>query len=416
MKPKLPKLQLKLVSKTLLNVFLVVLIFLAGYTFGYKGYVANFNPYPNVTIDRTLPSDKNLDFSLFWKVWDTIGENYFDKTKIIPAKLVYGSIQGMVAAVGDPYTVFLPPTENKVVQEDLQGSFDGVGIQIGFKGTRLAVVAPLPGSPAEKVGIKAGDLIVGIKDDKKGIDMGTVGINLPDAVQAIRGPKGSKVTLYLTRDGSDQVIETEVQRDSIDVPSVVLSYVGENSDIARIQVLKFVEETQPEWDKAVIDILKNANTKGIIIDLRNNPGGYMQGAVDLATDFLEVGEIVVSEEDGNGQKQDFKVEKLGRLRNEKLVVLINGGSASASEIFAGALRDAKKVRLIGETSFGKGTIQESQQINGGAGLHITIAKWLTPSGYWVNEQGLKPDVEVKDDAETSEDEQLQEAISSLQNF
>jgi carboxyl-terminal processing protease len=411
----LPKLQLYSVRKTLIYVSLVVFIFLSGYVIGYKGYVTEIDPYPKVTIDRNLPQEKEeLDFSLFWKVWDTLDSRYFDKEKVIPAKMVYGSIQGMVAALGDPYTVFLPPDDNKVVQEDLSGSFEGVGIQIGFKGSQLAVIAPLPDSPAERAGIKAGDFIVGIKDEEKGVDMGTLGITLPDAVQAIRGPKGTKVTLLILRDGNDEILEIDIVRDSIDVPSITLTYVGEGDRIAHLKVLKFVEETKSEWDDEVISILKNPQISGIIVDVRNNPGGYLKGAVDLSSDFLEVGDRVVSEENSDGRKTDFKVEFLGKLRSKDVVVLVNKGSASASEILAGALRDNKNVQIVGETTFGKGTIQESQQIDGNAGLHMTVARWLTPSGFWVNDGGIVPDFEIEDKEDTEEDEQLQKAIDLLE--
>lgn len=410
-KSSVPKVPITILRNLLIFIFVVSASFTGGYVFGIKGFYASIKSFPKVTINREVPQDKqDLDFSLFWRVWDTLYSKYYDKTKLVESGLVYGAIRGMVAAVGDPYTVFLPPQENKVVQEDLQGNFDGIGIQIGFKGTQLVVIAPLPSSPAEKAGIKAGDYIVAIKDDKKGIEIGTQGITLPDAVQAIRGPKGTSVTLTLTREGDEKPFEKEITRTNIDVPSVTVEYVGDNQSIAHVKILKFASETISEWENIVIELVKRPNLSGVIVDVRNNPGGYLQGAVELASDFLEDGQVVVIEQDGDGSKQEFRVEKLGRLRQLKTVVLVNGGSASASEIFAGALRDDKGISLIGETTFGKGTIQEPQQINGGSGLHITIARWLTPKGTWVNEGGLKPDNEVEDNPDTSEDEQLQKAI------
>src|SRR3989337_3229004 len=198
----IPKIAFSLVRKVLLLSLLLSLTFSGGYFFGYKGFRASYQKFPKVTITREVPVDKkDIDFNLFWRVWDTLYAKYYDNTKLIPSELVYGAIKGMVSAVGDPYTVFLPPEENKVVQEDLQGNFDGIGIQIGFKGTQLVVMAPLSSSPAEKAGIKAGDYIIAIKDEKKGIDRGTQGITLPEAVQTIRGPKGTSVTLTLTREG-----------------------------------------------------------------------------------------------------------------------------------------------------------------------------------------------------------------------
>jgi carboxyl-terminal processing protease len=412
--PKMPfpKINLRIIRNILLIVILVVVSFSSGYTTGYKGFTASLKEFPKVAIDRGVPQEKDeLNFDLFWQVWDTLQLKYFDSTKLIPSEMVYGAIRGMVAAVGDPYTSFIPPREYKVVQEDLNGSFEGVGIQIGYKGTQLAVIAPLPNSPAEEAGIKAGDLIIGIKDDRKGIDRGTVGINLTEAVQIIRGPANTPVTLTLLREGEEDLIVTEVVRKSIDVPSVTLSYEGDNGSVAHIKVLKFSGETIAEWEKFVPEILSKPNLKGIIVDVRNNPGGYLQGAIDLASDFLETGEVMVIEEMGGSKEEsEYRVEKLGRFRKIKMAVLVNEGSASASEIFAGAIKDNKRGDIVGSVTFGKGTIQEPQEVEGGAGLHITIARWLTPNGTWVNDGGLKPDVEIEDNEETEEDEQLQEAL------
>lgn len=410
---------IKFLRKIVFVTFSIAFIFSSGYIFGYQGYSVRAQKFPSVNIVREVPANKGtLDFDLFWKVWDTLESKYFDKSKVIPAKMVYGAISGMVAALDDPYTVFLPPTENKIVTEDLQGNFQGVGIQIGFKGNQLVVIAPLASSPAEKVGIKAGDFILGIKDEKKSIDISTAGITLPDAVQAIRGSAGTKVTLMLLREGTEEPFEKVITRENIDVPSIVSEYVGkkdnpENKAIVHIRLLKFSGETVTEWEDIVTDILEKPEVKGIILDVRNNPGGYLQGAVELASDFLDTGSVVVIEDDGDNVKQEYRVEKLGRLKSYKVVVLVNKGSASASEILSGALRDIGKIELIGETTFGKGTIQEPQQINGGSGLHITIAKWLTPSGFWVNDGGLKPDIEVEDNQDTEEDEQLQKAIEVI---
>jgi len=413
---KMPKINLLGVRKLLSVVVISLGIFSVGYLVGIKGDKAQIggrDPY-NVTISKELPPEfKDLDFSLFWRVWDTLSSKYFDKSKLVESQLVYGAIKGMVSAIGDPYTVFLPPSENKIVQEDLQGAFEGVGIQIGFKGTQLAVIAPLPGSPAELVGVREGDYIIAIVDLQKGIDRGTNGISLPEAVQAIRGPSGSTVTLTLLREGETEPIEVDIVRKSIDVPSVTHKFEGVDGRVAYVKVLKFSGETLSEWEAVVLDILKNPNVEGIIIDVRNNPGGFLQGAVDLASDFLEAGDVVVKEENADGSSEEFKVEKFGRFRNQNIVILVNGGSASASEIFAGALRDNKKIPLVGKTTFGKGTIQEPQQVDNGAGLHITIARWLTPSGIWVNDGGLVPDYELDDNPDTEEDEQLQEAIRLL---
>lgn len=410
-KPLFPKITFASFRKGLFIFIIALGLFSSGYLLGYKGETIKDDIPQQVIITRDKPQGKgDLDFDLFWKVWDTLDTKYFDQSKLVPSDMVYGAIKGMVAAIGDPYTIFLPPVENKVVQEDLQGSFEGVGIQIGFKGSRLAVVSPLPGSPAEIAGVKAGDFIIGIKDTEKQIDRGTVGITLPEAVQIIRGPAGSTVTLILIRGESEDPLVTDIVRSSIEVPSIQVSYVGENETIANVRLIKFSGDTLEEWENVIIELLKKKDLQGIIIDVRNNPGGYLQGAVDLASEFLDTGTLVVKEEGSSGIDKEFKVERIGRLKNQKVVILINGGSASASEILAGALRDQKEIQLVGQTSFGKGTIQESQQVDSGAGLHLTIARWLTPSGFWVNEGGLVPDIEVEDNPETEEDEQLQKAI------
>jgi len=402
------------VRNTILIFIVAIGMFAGGYYLGVNGYKAEVAKSLQVTISRAVPPDKNVDFSLFWQVWDTLTAKYYDKSKIVPAQMVYGAIQGMVAAVGDPYTMYLPPTENKTVNEDLSGSFEGVGIEIGYKNTHLAVVAPLNGSPAEKAGVKAGDYIIHITDIQKKINIDSASMDLSTAVDDIRGPAGTVVTLTLIRDGDSTPIVVDLTRAKLDVPSVILSWVGKDSTIADAKISKFDSVTSSEWDKAVSQITDKCQTqkvacKGIIIDLRNNPGGYMETAVDIASDFVPTGTTVVVQQNGDGTKQEYKSEKLPRLLNYKVVILINGGSASASEILSGALRDDRAVKLVGDKSFGKGTIQEPIDITGGSGLHVTTAKWLTPNGTWVHGVGLTPDVLVANKDATS-DAQLDAAV------
>lgn len=386
--------------------------FSGGYSLGVRGYKAQVSDAYKVVITREIPPSKNVDFSLFWQVWDTLSSKYYDKSKLIPSEMVYGAIAGMVDSLGDPYTMFLPPKENKVVDEDLSGSIEGVGIQLGYKKTHLAVISPLPASPAEKAGVKPGDYIVHITDIKRNIDIAGE-INLAEAVQAIRGPAGTKVTLTIARESEKDPIVFELTREKINVPSITLDFVGADSGIAKIKVNKFGAETVTEWDKAVSEILTKKGINKIIIDLRNNPGGYLQAAVDLASDFVPTNTVVVIEENGTGVRKEYKSVKFGRLQKYSVVVLINGGSASASEILAGALHDQRGFKLVGEKSFGKGTVQEPIEINGGSGLHVTTAKWLTPNGTWVHEKGIEPDIKLVDDEKTIEDEQLDAAIKQF---
>lgn len=407
------KLNFNKVRKFILLVILVVISASGGYYLGVQGYRAEVNKALEVKINRTVPPDKNVDFSLFWQVWDTLSAKYYDKSKLVPADMVYGAIEGMVSALGDPYTMYLPPTQNKIVNEDLSGSFEGVGIEIGYRDSKLAVVSPLPDSPAEKAGVKPGDYIIHIKDIAKNVDVDAQGISLPQAVSYIRGSANSKVTLTLVRDGNDKPIVVEITRAKLNVASVTLKFVGKDENIADIKISKFGAETVGEWNKAVDEIVKKNNVKNIIIDLRNNPGGYLQAAVDIGSDFVNSGTTIVIQQNGDGTKQEYKSEKFGRIQKYNVVVLINGGSASASEILSGALRDDRGFKLIGEKSFGKGTVQEPVEVPGGSGLHVTTAKWLTPNGTWVHGKGLEPDVKVADDEKTVEDEQLQKAIEML---
>lgn len=396
----------------LLGVFLMLTTFGIGYEIGAKGFEVEYKKGGNVTINRVTPIP-DLDFSLFWKVWDNLNASYYDKTKLVSQKMVYGAIQGMVSSLGDPYTVFLQPDQNKVTNEDLQGNFSGVGIELGYKGEQLAVEAPLPGSPAEKAGVKPGDLIIGIKDEAKKLDITTDGISLGQAVTDIRGPRGSKVILTLMRSGVDKPIVASIVRDTINVPSVTVDYQGENKDIAHISILRFGADTFPEWQKIVNEVVSKGDDKKIILDLRNNPGGYLQDAVDIAGEFLPRDTTVVVQQNGDGSKQELKTDREGAFVNSKVVVLVNGGSASASEILAGALRDDRGIKLVGDKTFGKGTIQEPEDLDNGAGLHITIAKWLTPKGTWVHGVGLTPDDKMSNDANSSADLQLPEAVKLL---
>lgn len=396
--------------KIILSVFVLVAVFTGGYFLGVEGYKAEVTKALNVTVSRQLPPDKNIDFSLFWQVWDLMAQKYYDKSKLIPSQMIYGAIEGMVASAGDPYTTFLPPVQNKIVNEDLSGSFGGVGIEIGYRGGHLAVIAPLHGTPAEKAGVKAGDFIVKITDKAKNVDLDSTNMSTSDAVTYIRGVAGTKVTLTLVREGVPDPIVVELSREKINVPSVTLTWIGDEGNIADIKISKFGAETKGEWNKAVSQILEKSDVKGVIVDLRNNPGGYLQAAVDLASDFVPIGTTVVIQQNGDGTRQEYKSNSLPRLENYQVIILINGGSASASEILSGALRDNKGIKLVGDKSFGKGTIQEPIDINGGSGIHVTTAKWLTPDGTWIHEKGLIPDVEVANADDATEDIQLNAAI------
>ena len=381
-----------------------------GFRLGRSGQgAANFL----VSVSRNQPAEKqNLDLDLFWQVWDKLYNSYLIKADLNPQAMIYGAIRGMTAALNDPYTVFLPPEANKESKEELDGTFEGVGIQLGFKNGQLAVVAPLEGMPAKAAGGRAGGLIFHIKDQNKDIDQDTVDLSLPEAVKLIRGDKGTSVELTIVHEETEEPITLKIKRDTIVVKSVELEWVGEGGNIAHLRLTRFGGRTDAEWQAAVKEIVTK-RPAGIILDLRNNPGGYLQGAVDLAGEFLAAGKLVVKQEDSQGKVETYSVDRSGQLLVQPLIVLVNQGSASSSEILAGALKDHGRAQLIGETTFGKGTVQEALDVSEGAGLHVTTAKWLLPSGLWVNDsKGLTPDIEVRDDPETEADEQLVKAIDA----
>lgn len=399
-------------------VLIVLLAFLFGWQLGHKDVQIrwlNFQPTVSV-INKDIPKNINVDFKLFWDTWDLLSRTYLDKKSLDPQKLFYGAISGMVQAVGDPYTVFLPPDQQKSTKEELGGSFEGVGIQLGFnKDTppRLVVITPLDGTPAKQAGIKPQDLILKI-DERE-----TVGMNLPEAVRLIRGPKGSRIALTIFRPTDTDSKTYTLTRDTIIVKSVEASFkqTTNNKNIAVIRLSRFGERTKDEWSQAVSEVA-GKNPDGLVLDVRNNPGGYLEGAVFICSEFLEGGDVVL-QQNNEGEKTAFKVNRTGKLTKIPMVVLINKGSASASEIVAGALQDRKRAKLVGEKSFGKGTIQEAQDLGEGTGIHITVAKWLTPNGRWVNDSGgLEPDVKIelgKDEKEDStKDIQLDKALEMLE--
>ncbi len=366
--------------------------------------------------------EEKLDLRLMSKVRAKLEDSFLEKEKINDKEMSYGAIEGMVAALDDPYTVFLPPKENKSSNDDLAGKFGGVGIQLGYKEETLAVVAPLPKTPAENAGIEAGDLILKIVDEENNVDRDTVGISLQEAMTLIKGKVGSKVTLTLYREGKTETFDVTLTRDTIVVASTEWEWVEfEGKQVAWVRLYKFSEQTFKDWPE-VVDKINEEKIKlgakygGIVLDLRNNPGGYLDASVLVASDFLEKG-IVVTQESSNSRKENYEVDVRRRnLLKDKLVVLINGGSASAAEILAGSLRDHGRAKLVGGKSFGKGTVQEPVGFDDGSGLHVTIAKWLLPSGTNIHHDGVKPDVEIKYQAEKEEvkiDNQLKKALEVL---
>ncbi len=390
MKPGKPSLK---ITNILLIASVAVLLFGTGYKLGERAIsLTSFANNSSVTTNS-----KNVDFTMFWKVWDTIEKKYVDKKKVDKTKMYYGAIKGLVASVEDPYTFFLTPVENKQSQEGLAGKFEGIGAQLGMKDNRVVVIAPLKNSPSEKAGVMAGDIILKV-------DTITIaGMPLTQVVSKVRGDKGTKVHLTLGRSGKE--VEVDVVRDTIKVESVEtkldeqLSTCTSSCDkVAYLKLNQFGDSTVDEWEQKIAEIKAkwdSKSIKGLVLDLRDNPGGYLESSVYLAGEFLKQNELVVKQESTTYENKDYYVTRQGSLLDIPLTVLINGGSASAAEILSGALRDHKRAQLVGEKSFGKGSVQEAIDLGEGMGLHLTVAKWILPNGSWINGKGIEPQYVIK---------------------
>ena len=361
--------------------------FAGGFWFKNLKTSNSLNPVKNlINLDQGKP--ENTDFSLFWKVYNDLNTKYVDKGKVDPQKILYGAITGLVNSVGDPYTTFFEPVTSKKFQEEISGSFGGVGIEIGKRNNILTVISPIKDTPAFKAGIKAGDKI--LKIDAKP----TANLSIEEAVNMIRGKKGTKVILTIQTE-ANPTRDVELVRDAIKVPTIDWKLIEQGGkNIAYMQIYSFNQTVDSEFKKASEEILKSKADR-LIIDLRNNPGGLLDSAINLAGWFLDKNQVVVSEVFKDGTKNEFRSDGNSSLKKYPTVILMNGGSASASEILAGALHDNRNIKIVGEKSFGKGSVQELENYSDGSSLKVTIAKWLTPAGISISDKGIEADIEIK---------------------
>lgn len=386
---------------------ILVFFFLAGVYLGYNNRLEvqkitsliNKEPPPNLT---------ELDFEPFWKTWNIIESKYVSTDGLNRQELIWGATSGLVASLNDPYSVFMPPKEAEIFESSVRGDFEGVGMEVGMRNGVLTVVTPLKGTPAEKAGLKPGDKILKIDSTI------TADLNIDEAVSLIRGQKGTKVVLTISRESVKEPLEIGVIRDVIQIP--IIETEKKENGIFVIRLYNFSAPSNNAFKNALQEMIESKSSK-LIIDLRGNAGGYLESAVDIASWFLPVGEVVAREKFGNGEEKLYR-SKGYDIFNEKLrmIILVNQGSASASEILAGALREHKKATLVGEKTFGKGSVQELMDISKGSSLKLTIAQWLTPQGNSITDHGLEPDVKVElteEDVKADRDPQMDKAIELL---
>lgn len=374
----------------------------------YIGYTRGLAVPKVVSLDlKNIDATSTVDFNIFWQAWSIIKDSALDGESVDNKDLVYGAIRGLVDSLGDPHSVFMTPDNAKKFQDDISGSFGGVGMEIGKKDGQIVVIAPLKDTPADRAGIMANDKILKIDETE------TASLNVDQAVKLIRGTIGTEVKLLMFRDTWDKARELVIKRADIQMPT--LTFEIKDSNLAYIQLNTFNEKA-PRLFFDAVQKARAVNAKGIILDLRDNPGGYLEVAVNLAGYFMDSGKVVVSERYRTGEEDKFRSAGNGELKDLPVIVLINGGSASASEILAGALRDIIKAKLVGEKTYGKGTVQTLQSLSDGSSIKITVANWVLPNGTIIEKNGLLPDIEIKlseDDIKNQKDPQLDKAIEEL---
>ncbi|HEY4517650.1 MAG TPA: S41 family peptidase [Candidatus Paceibacterota bacterium] len=402
-------------SKVILSAALASVLFFAG---GFAtGVVTTNEGMVPAAVQEILnsPNDAEpagVNFVPVWRTWNILNEKFVPASTTQPLsdeKKVYGLIEGLTASLGDPYTVFFPPEESKAFKDDISGSFEGVGMEIAIKNNLIVVVAPLKGSPALLAGIKAGDTILEI-DGKS-----TQGMSTDAAVKLIRGKGGTVVHFTVGRVGEKIALKIDVTRDTIQIPTIE---TGQKDGVFIISLYSFSAPSPQLFREALREFIVSGTPK-LVLDLRGNPGGYLEAAVDMASWFLPTGKTIVTEDQGkNGSPVTHRSRGYDIFNPDKLkmAILVDGGSASASEILSGALQEYGIAKLVGERTFGKGSVQELVDITDKASLKVTIARWLTPQGRSISEHGLDPDIVVKrtqEDAAAGKDPQLDAAIKLL---
>lgn len=394
---------MQIITKNTVCATLIGIAFFSGF------YFSNYlSQKESSTIQAVF---EGMDLGLMKNVLDATVNNYVDPQKIDKQKLTYGAIAGMVKSIGDPYTVFFTPDESKAFRDDISGKFSGIGVQIDVKDGKIKVVAPIKGTPADRAGILAGDTIFEV-DDKPVSDL-----SIDEVVGLIKGPKGTKVKVDVLRGKNNDVKSFDIIRDEIIMPSVDLTVkqTPNGKKVGVLTIYHFSDNVFIDFKKIANEMLSQ-NVTGMVLDLRNNPGGLLDQTDQIANWFLKKDDVVLIEQDKNGQKTIHKSTGEAVLENIPTVILVNEGTASAAEILSGALRDDRHIDIIGEKTFGKGLVQKVIDLDDGSSLKVTVAKWFTPSGELIQGTGIKPTIEValtQDDLEKDNDTQLKKGLEQL---
>lgn len=401
----------------LLSIVIVVLVFLLGYVFGRTGFTAAWERGEfTYSFKGTLyPEERELNFNLFWQVWDKLEQKYVDKA-IDEQDMFYGAIKGLVGGLEDPHTRFYDPEETESYEMLKAGKFEGIGIELGYLDNEIIIKQVFENSPALKGGLESGDIIRKVNEED------TYGFTVYEVAERIRGEGGTEVMLEVYRSDGDEQLSFSITRAEVYVESIVWEKVDE--DIAKIVIRRFTEDSYADftllWDKVILEI-RDADPKGIIIDMRGNGGGFLDGATYVAGEFLNQGDTVLFIQDREGERQVMKVNRKGVFRDIPIVILVDGGTASASEIFAGTLQYYDRAIIIGVPTFGKGTAQDVYKPDDwdGASIHIVTQKWLLPDKRWINEDNpIQPDTDVSistEELKKGEDPQLDEAVRKLRS-
>jgi carboxyl-terminal processing protease len=370
-----------------------------------KGLVATTQPQPTIADEQEIAIGEQL--GLLEQIWDILQAEYISPEQINSQEMVHAAAAGFVSALGDPHTAFVEPVRAAIIEEDMQGSFEGIGATVEMREGVLTIVRPLPNSPAVRAGIEAGDQVLEV--DGRSLE----GLDIMEAITLIRGPRGTEVRLLLQREGIAEPFLVTVTRDRIEVQITEARML--EGDIAYLSLSEF-NALSTQQVRADLRELMRQNPKGLVLDLRNNPGGYLQMAIEIASEFLPRGTLVVTEAERGEQNRELRATRGGQALQVPLAVLVNGGSASASEIVAGAIQDHGRGALVGEITFGKGSVQHTHTLSDGSSLRVTIARWVLPGGRILNGDGLEPDVVVSttpDEVAEGRDVQLERAVEYL---